>query len=172
MGSSGACASAAKTEDPCDAMVGNDSRVAEVSAAAVLRGEEGSRWRTSVLNLLSALVACAARTLAGAIRCAARDCVSVPADLVWSEGTESGGRGERRAQPGCGRRVAYKTVGAAGGKGEVTWTAVIGVVAAPWRRVRYGRVFGAVCRWPWSVEAWTKDTSVRILVSIISIRFL
>jgi hypothetical protein len=90
MGSSGACSSAAKTEDPCDAMVGNDSRVevAEVSAAA-LRGEEGSRCPTSVLNLRSALgaCACAARTLAGAIRCAARE-------RAWC------GRGKRERGPG------------------------------------------------------------------------
>jgi hypothetical protein len=130
MGSSGACASAAKTEeDPCDAMVGNDSRVAEVSAA-VLRGEEGSRWRTSVLNLRSALGACAARTIAGAIRCAARERAC---GLVRGEGTEIGGRGERRAQPGCGRRVAYKT---AGGPRKRRGQLCFVVVAAPWRRVR------------------------------------
>jgi hypothetical protein len=156
MGSSGACARAAKTEDPCDAMVGNDSRVVVVkaesaAAAAVLRGEEGIRCRASVLNLRSALgccgCACAARTLAGAIRCAAtvRGACS---RLARGGGTESTvqrvGVGNGLRDPGCGRRVSYKTAGAARG---VTWTAGFrgrALEAAPWRRVTACGA-GAVC---------------------------
>ena len=55
MGSSGPCAMPAKTEEE-EAMVGKAWRSAEVAVAAAgdVRGEEGSRWRTSVLNLRSA----------------------------------------------------------------------------------------------------------------------
>ena len=124
----------AKTEATCDAMVGDDSRVAEVSAAAAaLRGEEGSRCRASVLNLRSALGlglglgscacagagACAARTLAGAIR---SGCAAIVRVL-------GAGRGNRELAAGNGVRVCvcairdkirvrppgrYKTAGAAG----------------------------------------------------------
>lgn len=71
MGSSGACARPAKTDD--DAMVGKAWREESASAAeeevlvvVAVRAEEGSRWRTSVLNLRSAL-GCAPRTLADGI---------------------------------------------------------------------------------------------------------
>lgn len=175
MGSSGACSSAAKTEDPCDAMVGNDSRVevAEVSAAA-LRGEEGSRCPTSVLNLRSALgaCACAARTLAGAIRCAARERAWCgrgkrergPGDVngVRKPGAAAGSRIKQRARsPDRGSDVD----GCFWGRGLVGSWLRRGGVCVP---TAYGRVcplFGAVCRWPWRCGlAWQKDTSVRILV--------
>jgi hypothetical protein len=77
IGSSGACARLAKTEHPCDAMVGDDSREAELSSAAVLRGEEGSRWRSSVFNRLRSslgqlLVSCATPARELMLWCAAR----------------------------------------------------------------------------------------------------
>jgi hypothetical protein len=56
MGSSGPCGTAAKTEAEEEAMVGEGWREsAEVAVAGDVRGEEGSRWRCSVLNLRSAL---------------------------------------------------------------------------------------------------------------------
>jgi hypothetical protein len=54
MGSSGPCTTPAKTEEEA-AMVGKAWREEEV--AVDVRGEEGSRWRTSVLNLRSASLA-------------------------------------------------------------------------------------------------------------------
>jgi len=107
----------AKTEATCDAMVGDDSRVAEVSAAAAaLRGEEGSRCRASVLNLRSALGlglglglgSCAARTLlAGAIRAARR--VRVRGAGPGNREAGSGGEGRLR------RRDLGQNPGAAAG---------------------------------------------------------
>jgi hypothetical protein len=98
-------------------MVGDDSRVAELSSAAVLRREEGRRWRTSVFNLLR-LVGTGAAAAAGLVRwgccCWARHRVRG----ACGRGTARGGRVERRLR---GReeklgatRVEHKTAGAAG----------------------------------------------------------
>lgn len=78
-------------------------------------------------------------------------------------GNESGGR-ERRAQAGCGRRVAYKTAGAVAGPGKRRGRLFLGswprgLVAATWRRVRAyclrARVSLVRCRLPVAVEMWT-----------------
>lgn len=102
MGSSGACARPAKTDD--DAMVGKAWREESASAAeeevlvvVAVRAEEGSRWRTSVLNLRSAL-GCAPRTLADGIVAQAR--VRRAGETRRGSVPWGGGR-ERRAQPGA-----------------------------------------------------------------------
>jgi hypothetical protein len=131
IGSSGACARPAKTEHPCDAMVGDDSRVAELPSDAVLRGEEGSRWRTSVFNrlrsslglLLAWCVTPARELMLWRAARVAEEPLSFPARGT-AGGSSERGRGKKKswARPGCGRRIAHKTAGAA-------------VFPVPWRRV-------------------------------------
>lgn len=114
MGSSGACARPAKTDD--DAMVGKAWREESASAAeeevlvvVAVRAEEGSRWRTSVLNLRSAL-GCAPRTLADGIVAQAR---------VRRAGETRRGSvawGGAACATGCGRRVAPGKGKTAGGR--------------------------------------------------------
>jgi hypothetical protein len=72
------------------------------SAAGDVRGEEGSRWRTSVLNLRSAL-GCAARALAVGIL-SARLGYGAPSACVRAS-VSGAVRGESRGVPECGRRV-------------------------------------------------------------------
>lgn len=153
MGSSGACARPAKTDD--DAMVGKAWREESASAAeeevlvvVAVRAEEGSRWRTSVLNLRSAL-GCAPRTLADGIVAQARVRRAREAFLPFLArsrgGNEAGergvggrgGGGERRAQPGAAaesrlekgkrRAAAADDVDSCFSRG--TWTRVCGVEA-------------------------------------------
>lgn len=118
MGSSGACARPAKTDD--DAMVGKAWREESASAAeeevlvvVAVRAEEGSRWRTSVLNLRSAL-GCAPRTLADGIVAQAR---VRRAGETRRGSVPWGGGGEGAAcATGCGRRVAPGKGKTAGGR--------------------------------------------------------
>lgn len=82
----------------------------EVLVVVAVRAEEGSRWRTSVLNLRSAL-GCAPRTLADGIVAQARVRRAREAFLPFlarprggneaGERAVGGGGRERRAQPGA-----------------------------------------------------------------------
>lgn len=126
MGSSGACARPAKTDD--DAMVGKAWREESASAAeeevlvvVAVRAEEGSRWRTSVLNLRSAL-GCAPRTLADGIVAQARVRRAREAFLPFWRGRAGETRrgsvawGGAACATGCGRLVAPGKGKTAGGR--------------------------------------------------------
>lgn len=135
MGSSGACARPAKTDD--DAMVGKAWREESASAAeeevlvvVAVRAEEGSRWRTSVLNLRSAL-GCAPRTLADGIVAQARVRRAREAFLPFLARSRGGNEaGERGVGGGSGVRNRVRPPSRAwkrenGGRPpRMTWIAV------------------------------------------------
>jgi hypothetical protein len=98
-------------------MVGDDSRVAELSSAAVLRREEGRRWRTSVFNLLRS--ALGLLLLLGSSSCARR---------VWPR---YGARRAGRARTAGTRGKDGRDPGAAAGR----LFSVKSRVAVPWRRI-------------------------------------